>query len=310
MSPHEHSHSPQNFGRAFAIGIALNAVFVMIEAGAGFYADSLALLTDAGHNLGDVMGLVVAWGASYLSQWKPTQRFTFGFRKSSVLAALLNALFLLVSIGAISWEAIGRLRAPAPVESSVVVVVAAIGIVINTATALLFMRGRKGDLNIRGAFLHMLADAAVSAGVVVAGVAIAWTGRTVIDPVVSLAIAAIILAGTWSLLRESVSLAMDAVPTHIDADAVRDYLLGLPGVQDVHHVHIWGLSTTDAAMTAHVVLSQPDLNNALLVRIREELHGRFHIDHATIQLEAHEADLCLTKQCSLHYCHGREPTRP
>lgn len=305
MSPHEHSHSPQNFGRAFAIGIALNAVFVMIEAGAGFYADSLALLTDAGHNLGDVMGLVVAWGASYLSQWKPTQRFTFGFRKSSVLAALLNALFLLVSIGAISWEAVGRLRAPAPVESAVVIVVAAIGIVINTATALLFMRGRKGDLNIRGAFLHMLADAAVSVGVVVAGVAITWTGRTVIDPVVSLAIAAIILAGTWSLLRDSVGLAMDAVPTHIDADAVRDYLLGLPGVRDVHHVHIWGLSTTEAAMTAHVVLSQPDLNNALLAHIREELHGRFHIDHATIQLEAHEAEVCMTKQCSLHDCHER-----
>ncbi len=302
---HDHCHHPHDFGRAFAVGIALNVAFVVVEAVFGFYADSLALLTDAGHNLGDVMGLVVAWGALYLSQWQPTQRFTFGFRKSSVLAALLNALFLLVSIGAISWEAIGRLRTPAPVQSGTMIAVAAVGIVINTATALLFLRGRREDLNIRSAFLHMLADAAISAGVVVAGVLIAWTGRTVIDPMVSLAIAAIILVGTWSLLRDSVSLAMDAVPTNIDADAVRAYLQGLPGVKDVHHVHIWGLSTSAAAMTAHVVLSQTDLNNALLARIREELHGRFQIEHATIQLEAHEAETCLIKQCSLNY--GHEP---
>ena len=302
---HEHSHPRQNFGRAFAVGIALNAAFVLIEAGFGFYAGSLALLTDAGHNLGDVMGLLVAWGATYLSQWQPTQRFTFGFRKSSVLAALLNALFLLVSIGAISWEAIRRLQEPAPVQAGAMVAVAAVGIVINTATALLFMRGRKEDLNIRSAFLHMLADAAVSAGVVVAGVLISWTGLMVIDPIVSLAIAAIILVGTWSLLRESVSLAMDAVPVNIDAEAVRAYLLSLPSVKDVHHVHIWGLSTTDAAMTAHVVLSQPDLNNALLARIREELHDRYRIGHATIQLESHDEELCLTRQCSLHYCRER-----
>lgn len=307
MTPHEHGHShgPQNFGRAFAIGIALNAAFVIVEAVCGFLADSLALLTDAGHNLGDVMGLLVAWGATYLSQWQPTQRFTFGFRKSSVLAALLNALFLLVSIGAISWEAVGRLRSPAPVQSSMIIAVAAVGIIINTATALLFMRGRREDLNIRSAYLHMLADAAVSAGVVVAGVAIAWTGLNVIDPVVSLAIAAIILVGTWSLLRDSVSLAMDAVPTHIDAEAVRDYLQGLPGVKDVHHVHIWGLSTADAAMTAHVVLSQPDLNNVLLASIREDLHHRFSIGHATIQLEAHDEEQCLVKQCCLDHDHAR-----
>jgi cobalt-zinc-cadmium efflux system protein len=309
MTPHEHdhghSHQTPNFGRAFAVGIALNGLFVLVEASFGFFANSLALLTDAGHNLGDVMGLLVAWGATYLSQWQPTQRFTFGFRKSSVLAALLNALFLLVSIGAISWEAVGRLREPAPIHSATMIVVASIGIVINTATALLFMRGRGSDLNIRSAFLHMLADAAVSAGVVVAGVVITWTGLSVIDPIVSLAIAAIILVGTWSLLRDSVSLAMDAVPTHIDADAVRAYLQSLPEVKDVHHVHIWGLSTSDAAMTAHVVLSQPDLNNALLALIREELHEHFQIGHATIQLEAHEGDTCLVKQCRLDCGHER-----
>jgi cobalt-zinc-cadmium efflux system protein len=302
---HDHGHRRRDFGRAFAIGIGLNAAFVVVEAVFGFYADSLALLTDAGHNLSDVMGLLVAWGASYLSQWQPTRRFTFGFRRSSILAALANALFLLVSIGAISWEALARLRAPAQVHSPTIIAVAAVGIVINTATALLFMRGRKDDLNIRSAFLHMLADAAISAGVVVAGVVIAWTGVMVIDPLVSLAIAAVILVGTWSLLRDSVSLAMDAVPSDIDAEAVRAYLLGLPKVKDVHHVHIWGLSTTETAMTAHVVLDHGDLDNALLTRIREELHGRYRIEHATIQLESHEGETCLTKQCSLHYC--REP---
>ena len=296
---HGHDHEAADFGRAFAIGIGLNAVFVVVEAGCGFYADSLALLTDAGHNLGDVLGLVVAWGASRLSQWQPTPRFTFGFRKSSVLAALLNALFLLVSIGAISWEAVGRLREPAQVQSATMIAVAAVGIVINTATALLFMRGRKGDLNIRGAFLHMLADAAVSAGVVVAGLLIAWTGAMVIDPLVSLAIAGVILAGTWSLFRESVSLALDAVPPAVDAAAVEAYLKGLPEVREVHHLHIWGLSTTDVAMTAHVVLADPALNNGLLARIHDELHERFGIEHATIQLESHQGDLCLVKQCRL-----------
>ena len=296
---HDGDHQRQNFGRAFAVGIVLNASFVVIEAGFGFYADSLALLTDAGHNLGDVMGLFVAWGASYLSQWQPTQRFTFGFRKSSVFAALMNALFLLVSIGAIFWVALGRLRHPAQVQSATMIAVAAVGILVNAGTALLFMSGRKGDLNIRGAFLHMMADAAVSVGVVAAGFLIVWTGQMVIDPIVSIAIAAVILMGTWSLLRDSVSLAMDAVPPDIDADAVQAYLSGLPSVQSVHHLHIWGLSTTDVAMTAHLVLLQSDLDNDLLARIRKELHERFGIAHATIQLESHTDATCLVKQCSL-----------
>jgi len=296
---HGHTHEGADFGKAFMWGIGLNTLFVLVEAGFGIYADSLALLSDAGHNLGDVLGLVVAWGASRLALWQPTRRFTFGFRKSSVLAALFNALFLLVSIGAISWEALGRLREPEQVRPAAIVAVAAVGIVINTATALLFLRGRKGDLNIRGAFLHMVADAAVSAGVVVAGLLIIWTGKMVIDPIVSLAIAGIILAGTWSLFKESVSLAMDAVPPSVDADAVHDYLAGLAEVRDVHHLHIWGLSTTDVALTAHLVLERPGLDNGLLARVREELHHRFGIAHATIQLESREGETCLVRQCRI-----------
>lgn len=278
--------------------------FVIIEALYGILADSLALLADAGHNLGDVMGLMVAWGASYLSQWQPTQRHTYGLRRSSVLAALLNALFLLVAIGAIAWEAIRRFHEPVAVRANTVIWVAAVGIVINTATALLFMGGRKQDLNIRGAFLHMVADAAISAGVVVAGLLIAYTGITLIDPIVSIVISVTIFLGTWSLLRESLNLAVDAVPENIDSEAVQTYLSQLPSVTEVHHVHIWGLSTTDAALTAHVVLSQPNLNNVLLSQIRDGLHHQFGINHATIQLETVENKICLTKRCTLHSCRG------
>jgi cobalt-zinc-cadmium efflux system protein len=299
---HAHRHHPQSFGRAFAIGIALNMAFVILEALYGFFADSLALLADAGHNFGDVMGLMVAWGASYLSQWQPTQKHTYGLRRSSIFAALLNALFLLVAIGAIAWEAIRRFHAPVAVQANTIIWVAAVGIVINTATALLFMAGRKQDLNIRSAFLHMVADAAISAGVVVAGLLIAFTGITLIDPIVSLVIAMTIFLGTWSLLRESLNLAVDAVPENIDPEAVQAYLRQLPSVTEVHHVHIWGLSTTDVALTAHVVLAQPDFNNVLLSQIREELHHRYGIAHATIQFETSENNICLTKRCTLHFC--------
>jgi len=302
--PHDHHHRPRSFGRAFAIGIALNMSFVIVEAFYGYRADSLALLADAGHNLGDVMGLLVAWGASYLSQWQPTRTYTYGLRRSSVLAALLNALFLLVAIGAIAWEAIRRFHDPVAVQANTMIWVAAAGIVVNAATALLFMGGRKLDLNIRGAFLHMVADAAISAGVVLTGLLIAGTGIAWIDPVVSIAIAATIFLGTWSLLREALNLAMDAVPASIDSEAVQAYLSQLPSVTEVHHVHIWGLSTTDAALTAHLVLSQPDRNNVLLSQIQEELHHRYGIDHATIQLETAENNVCLTKRCSLQFCRG------
>ena len=306
MTAHQHGphHHSQSFGRAFAIGIVLNMAFVLVEAIYGFRADSLALLADAGHNFGDVMGLMVAWGASYLAQWQPTQKHTYGLRRSSVLAALLNALFLLVATGAIAWEAIRRFHEPVVVQAPVIIGVAVVGIVINTATALLFMAGRKEDLNIRGAFLHMVADAAMSAGVVLAGLLISFTGITLIDPLVSLVIAAIIFLGTWALLRESLNLAVDAVPENIDPAAVAAYLAQLPAVTEVHHVHIWGLSTTDVALTAHVVLAEPDRQNVLLSQIRDELHHHYGIDHATIQFEASENNICLTKRCTLHFCRG------
>lgn len=292
-------HPPASFGRAFAIGVVLNTAFVIIEVVYGLLANSLALLADAGHNLGDVLGLLVAWGATYLSQWQPTRKHSYGLRRSSVLAALVNAVILLVSIGGISWEAIRRFRTPETIPAGTVAWVAAVGIVINTATALMFLKGRKDDLNIRGAFLHMMADAGISAGVVVAGLLILRTGLPWIDPVVSLGIAAVVFVGTWGLLRESVDLALDAVPSHIDMEAVQAYLAGLPTVQEVHHLHVWGLSTTDAAMTAHLVLSQPTLNNDLLSRIRRELHDRYRIEHATIQFESYEGDVCVTKRCRI-----------
>jgi cobalt-zinc-cadmium efflux system protein len=297
---HAHPHYPPgHYNRAFAIGIVLNVGFIAVEVVYGVMADSLALLADAGHNLSDVVGLLVAWGASRLSQWHPTAKHTYGFRRSSILAALLNALILMVAIGGIAWEAIRRLGQPSTPDAATIMGVAAVGVVINMATALLFLSGRKSDLNIRGAFLHMAADAAISAGVVVAGALIAYTGRHWIDPVVSLAIAAIIFAGTWGLFRESMNLALDAVPEHIDPAQVGHYLSGLPGVVDVHHLHIWGLSTTNVALTAHLVLARPDSNGDLLAQVRDELHRRFGIDHATLQMETTEAGTCLCRRCTL-----------
>lgn len=298
---HDHGHHPEDFRWAFATGTILNTGFVIVEVIYGFQANSLALLADAIHNLGDVLGLLLAWGAISMSQWKPTKKHTYGLRKASIFAALINALLLIFTIGGISWEAIRRFQEVAIVQAGTIVWVAAVGIAINTVTALMFIRGRKEDLNIRGAFLHMAADAAISAGVVVAGLLISLTGIVLIDPVVSILIAIVILFGTWSLLRESVNLAMDAVPEIIDTESVQQYLTSLPTVKDVHHLHIWALSTTNVAMTAHLVLSKPELNNDLLTHIRRELHDRYRIDHSTIQFEAYENDICLTKRCSLHY---------
>lgn len=300
---HAHHH-PTNYGRAFAIGIVLNVLFVLVEVVFGVLANSLALLADAGHNFTDVVGLLVAWGASWLARWQPTDKHTYGFRRSSILAALVNALLMLVAIGGIVWEAIGRLLNPVAVEAGTIIWVAAVGIAVNTATALLFISGRKADLNVRGAFLHMAADAAISAGVVVAGILISITGVQVIDPLVSIVVAAIIFAGTWGLLRQSLNLALDAVPEEIDTKGVAQYLSQLPTVQDVHHLHIWGLSTTDVALTAHMVLSSPDENDALLAQIQEDLYHRFGISHATIQLESSRSGICLTRRCTLHSCHG------
>lgn len=282
---HSHAHGPASYNAAFAIGIALNLTFVVVEAVYGLRAHSLALVADAGHNFGDVLGLVLAWVAALLATKLPTRRHTYGMRRSSILAALGNAIFLLITVGAIAWEAIGRFRHPDSIQTNTVIWVAAIGIVINTATALLFMSGRKGDLNIRGAFLHMAADAGVSAGVVIAGIVIGLTGWLWIDPAVSLGIVAVITVGTWGLLTESINLALDAVPESVDLHEVEAYLRTLPEVTEVHDLHIWGMSTTDVALTAHLVRPNVEDEDALLVTTCSELHDRFGIEHATIQME-------------------------
>lgn len=292
---HDHSHNGSAFHRAFAIGVTLNLSFVTIEAGFGLWANSLALLADAGHNLSDVLGLLLAWGASYLSRRPPTPSRTYGLRRSSILAALSNAVLLLVAVGAIAWEAIGRFAAPAPVSGSTVTVVAAIGVVVNAATALLFASGRKGDLNVRGAFLHMAADAAVSLGVVIAGVAIQFTGWEWLDPAISLLITVVIIIGTWSLLRQSVELSLDAVPHGIDAVGIQAYLLGLPGVSEVHDLHIWPLSTTETALTAHLIRPDAVIDDVWLADVTNKLHVDFDIDHATIQIESGKGE----KECRL-----------
>ena len=282
---HEHSHAPQNYNRAFIIGIILNGGFVTIEATYGIFANSLALLADAGHNLSDVLGLVLAWGASILSRRPPTSSHTYGLRRSSILAALFNAIFLLLVTGGIAWEAVQRFRAPSSVEGSLIIGVAAVGIAINTATALLFVSGRKNDLNIRGAFLHMAADALVSLGVVLAGIAILTTGWLWFDPVVSLIIVTVIVIGTWQLLLESVNLALDGVPTGIELVAVRTYLEQVSEVSEVHELHIWAISTTETALTVHLVMPTGCPNDGFLTQLCSELHDLFAIDHATIQVE-------------------------
>ena len=265
--------------------MALNVAVVAAEVIFGLRAHSLALLADAGHNLGDVLGLGMAWVALMLGQRPPTARHTYGMRRASILAALANAVLLLVAVGGIAWEAIHRLGHAETVGTGAIMAVAGLGVVINGATALLFLSGRKEDLNVRGAFLHMTADAIVSLGVVVAGFAIARTGWLWLDPAISLAIDAVIIVGTWSLLRESLRLAMDGVPHSIEFAAVEEYLQALPGVMAVHDLHIWAMSTTEIALTAHLVQPDGRVDDALLQRINHELHARFGIEHTTIQLE-------------------------
>ncbi len=289
---HSHGHEPADFGRAFAIGIALNLAFVATEAVFGILSGSMALLADAGHNLSDVLGLVIAWGGAILSRRPPSPRYTYGLRGSSILAAMLNALLLLVAIGAIAWEAIRRFSEPQPVAGWTVIIVAGIGIIINTATALLFARGRKGDLNIRGAFLHMAADAAVSAGVVLAGLLILLTGATWIDPVVSLMVAAIVFLGTWGLLKASVQMSLGAVPSGIDVEEVRAELAGMPGVSRVHDLHVWPISTSETALTAHLVTPAGHPGDAFLVELQDRVARRFHIHHCTIQIEVIDFEAC------------------
>jgi cobalt-zinc-cadmium efflux system protein len=282
---HGHHHAPARFDRAFALGIGLNSSFVLAEVVFGTRAHSLALLADAGHNLGDVLGLVLAWGASVLARRSPTPRRTYGLRRLTVLAALANAAFLLVAVGGVAWEAVRRFAAPEPIAPRTVMLVALVGIVINTGTALGFMAGRHDDLNVRGAFLHMLGDAAASAGVVAAGLAIALTGWLWLDPAVSLVLVALIGVGSWGLLRDAFNLAMDAVPPGIDPAAVERFLGALPGVREVHDLHIWGLSTTHVALTAHLVRPDAGDGDALLAEACARLQERFGIEHATLQLE-------------------------
>ncbi len=262
---HHHDHGPVAYNRAFALGTAFNLVFVAVEAGVGLLTNSLALLADAGHNLSDVLGLLLAWGAYRLAQVKPTDRRTYGWRSSTIMAAVINGLILLVAVGAIVWEAVGRLNDPPAVAGGPMIAIASLGVLINTLTALLFLHGRKDDLNIRGAYLHMAADAGVSAGVVLAGLGILLTGWQWIDPVISLLIAVVILMSTSELLSDSINLALQAVPREIDARGVLSYLSGLPGVREVHDLHIWAMSTTEVALTAHVVRPSPENDDAFLV---------------------------------------------
>jgi cobalt-zinc-cadmium efflux system protein len=267
-----------------AAGVALNTLFVAAEAVAGVTAGSLALLADAGHNAGDVLGLLLAWGASWLARRPPSRRYTWGLRRSTIYAALANAVLLLVACGGIAWEAVHRLQSPAPVAGPIVIAVASLGVVINTLTALLFLKGQS-DANVRGAFLHMAADAAVSLGVVLAGAAIALTGATWIDPVTSLVVAAVIVAGTWGLFRESLDLALDAVPRGVEPEAIEAALTALPGVREVHDLHVWGASTSEVSLTVHVVAVDGTDHDRLLADAEAVLRERFRVAHSTIQIE-------------------------
>jgi len=305
---HPHPHTPEHkhdgrhaaapaaprYDRAFGIGIALNAGFVLVEWIFGVLANSLALIADASHNLGDVLGLLLAWGAAVMARRLPSPRFTYGLRSSTILAALANAALLLVITGGIAWEAILRFRQPAVVDAPVVIWVAALGIAINAATALLFLSGRRHDLNLRGAYLHMAADAAVSLGVALAGALTLATGWNWLDPVISLAVVAVILAGTWGLLRDATRLALHAVPEGVDPAQVRQFLQQQAGVAEVHDLHIWGMSTTETAMTAHLVMPGGHPGDACIAELARRMDHDFGIAHATLQVETDsEARRCV-----------------
>ena len=282
---HHHDHAPLSFGRAFLVGIVLNALYVGLEATFGLLTGSLSLLADAGHNASDVLSLLVAWGATLLAQRPPSGRFTYGFLRSPIVASLFNALLLLVAMGGIVWEALSRIGQPAELSGGTVFWVAAVGLAVNTGTALMFASG-KDDLNVRGAYLHLLADAGVTLGVMVAGLLILATGAVWLDPIISLGIAGVVLWSTWGLLRGALEFSLDAAPETIDLDGIRRYLSALPGVRSVHDLHVWPLSTTQTALTAHLVIpqgvSEPD---RLLRQTCTELHDHYGVEHATLQLE-------------------------
>lgn len=283
---HGHHHPPpEQLNRAFIIGIGLNVAFVAVELVAGFLADSLALLADAGHNLSDVMSLLLAWGAIRLAKLDPTPRHTYGYRRGTILASLVSSVLLLVAMGAIAWEALLRFREPAPVEGAMMITVAGVGVLINGVTAWLFASGRHDDLNIRAAFMHMVADAAVSVGVVIGGIGVLAVGWLWLDPAISLVIVAVIVAGTWGVLTESLDLAFDAVPRNVDPGQVREYLQQLPGVSGIHDLHIWAMSTTETALTAHLVMPAGPVDDGFLRNVAAELRRRFRIPHTTLQIE-------------------------
>lgn len=294
---HSHAHVRRDFGAAFAVGTVLNLSYVLVQVVFGIAAHSLALIADAAHNFGDVLGLLLAWWASYLITTRPTARRTYGLGRSSILAALANAILLLVAVGGITWEAIRRFANPEEVAGKTVIVVAAVGVIINGLTAMLFFSGRKRDLNVKGAFVHMAADAAVSAGVVVAALLIIFTGWQLIDPIASLVINIVIVCATWALLRDSLAMVLDIVPESVDPVAVREFLAAQPGVTAVHDLHIWALSTTKTALSAHLVKPDAEMDDQMLLCISEELHHRFGIGHATIQVERGDsADPCPQTQ--------------
>jgi cobalt-zinc-cadmium efflux system protein len=294
---HAHHHGvPADFSNAFMIAVALNTVFVVIEFAYGYLANSTALMADAGHNLSDVLGLLLAWGAAVLAKRAPSARYTYGLRSTSILAALGNAMLLLLASGAIAWESIHRFVSPPPVAGMTVTLVALAGIAVNGLSAWLFVKGSKGDLNIRGAYLHLMADAAVSLGVVVAGVAMLLTGWYWLDPVISIVIVGVIVIGTWGLLRESVQLALNAVPSNIESDAIEAYLRRQTGVSDIHDLHIWGMSTTESALTVHLVMPDGYPGDAFMDKVMQDLKAQFSVHHSTLQIEQGTTD----HSCILH----------
>lgn len=287
---HHHHHAAPDYSRAFMVGVALNVGFVVVEVVYGLLADSLALLTDAGHNLSDVLGLLLAWGATALAARRPSERRTYGYSRATILASLASGLLLLGAVGAIVWEAVGRFAEPANPAGETIMIVAGIGVVINAVTALFFFKGKDHDLNIRGAYLHMAADAAVSLGVLVSGAVIWKYGFGWVDPMISLVIAAVIFISTWDLMRDSANLAVDAVPRNVEPGKVREFLLSRPGVVDMHDLHIWAMSTTDNALTAHLVMQVMPAQDAFLNAIAAQLNSEFNIAHATIQVERGDDD--------------------
>jgi len=298
-SHHHHSGASAHIHRAFLFGILLNTAFLIVELFYGIRAHALSLVADAVHNFGDVLSLGLAWVAAWLAGREATERRTFGYRRAGILAALVNGSLLLVAIGSILWEALHRLTVPGAVQSRTMIVVAGIGTVINLGSALFFLKSRRGDLNLRGAYLHLLADAGVSFGVVAAGLAILWTGWTWLDPVMSLMVGLVVLLGTWPIFRTALDLSLDAVPEHIDMEAVQAHLLGTPGVHRLHHLHVWALGTTSTALSVHLVVDAAEASPCLVHDLASSLHDRFEIDHATVQVEPldHAEDCPLDGSC-------------